>query len=205
MSLKFNALVKPSVLEDFNDEMNPLRILLQDHFSSVSDRPDDEAVQAIIRTNILRDYGEALTEGLRNHFYQKAGFRLTSLEFEGFNSSPTNDDCYCLNISLHKGDISLLDFYVLDEDIEIAIQNDIVNDKSGIYQNCPTDVSDWRLKSPEQRSPEERGMLINSASGYQWEQDIDFSELKKEIAKLEPVLNKPEKQLSSAENNFAIL
>lgn len=200
MARKFNALVKPSVLEDFNDEMNTLRILLQDHFVSVSDEPENEAIQAIVNTNILRDYGEALTVGLRRHLHEKAGFLLTSLEFEGFESSPDNEDAYYLKVSLHKGDVTLLDFFVIDEDLEVAIEKDIVNEPNGIYQNCPTQISDWRSKSPEQRSPEERGMLLNSASGYSWDQSIDFSALKQKIADLKPMLKQSsQKQKYEAE------
>lgn len=189
MAQKFNALVRPSVLEDFNDEMNPLRLMLLDHFSTVSDQPEEESVQAIIKTNILRDYGEALVVGLRRHLHESAGFLLTSMEFEGFEPTPNDEDAYSLKVSLHKGDVSLLDYFVIDEDLDLAIQKNIINDQSGIYQDCPTEISDWRLKSPVQRTPEERGMILNSASEHSWDQNIDFSMLKNKIAELKPQLN----------------
>lgn len=189
MSKKFEALIKPTMLEDFNSEMNNLRIVMKDHFTSVSASPENDALQAIISTTILRDYGEALTAGLRRHLHETAGFLMTSLEFEGFESSPNNEDAYCLLVSMEKGDLYLLDYYVIDEDISEAIEKDIVNDKSGIYKDCPKEISVWRSKSPEQRTAAERGMLVNTATGHAWDHNIDFKELKQKISDLKPASN----------------
>lgn len=195
MSHKFHAIVRPAVLEDFNDEMNPLRVMLQEHFTPISENPENEAIQSIIDTSILKDYGEALTNGLRRHLHEKCGFLLTSMEFKGFHSTPNNEDNYCLEVSLNKGDIHLLDFYILDEDLDEAIKSDILNDLTGVYQHCPNKVSEWRVKSPEQRSAADRGILLGAASSKDWSHDIDFKELKNKISRLKPQLN------PKAENN----
>lgn len=185
-SKKYHAIVHGEGLESFDSGEGVLHHqLCQLLFNKIKDT-DNFAPFIPPGSKVAQVYGEWKAEGIKAYLKDNFSFNLNSLQFEDFVPSPDNPNIFGIRVSMDRGDLHLLEHFVNPDEIQTAINCEIKpNDLHGFYQSCPTTVGQWRNKTPEMRSDEERGMLLNAATEFSWHTDISIHSLGDKLSKVE--------------------